>query len=88
MGAGIAQVAAQTGHKVTLVDISQQVNLWTWLTFATLMLSRFWTRATLASRRASSVWPRKSLPRMPREVKSLSTGDSSLLEIFEITWKC
>jgi len=25
MGAGIAQVAAQTGHKVTLVDISQQV---------------------------------------------------------------
>ena len=26
MGAGIAQVAASTGHKVTLVDISQQVN--------------------------------------------------------------
>ena len=26
MGAGIAQVAAQTGHKVTLVDISQQVS--------------------------------------------------------------
>merc|ERR1712212_1424153 len=25
MGAGVAQVAAQTGHKVTLVDISQQV---------------------------------------------------------------
>lgn len=25
MGAGIAQVAAQTGHKVTLVDVSQQV---------------------------------------------------------------
>ena len=25
MGAGIAQVAASTGHKVTLVDISQQV---------------------------------------------------------------
>ena len=25
MGAGIAQVAAQTGHKVTLVDLSQQV---------------------------------------------------------------
>ena len=82
MGAGIAQVAAQTGHKVTLVDISQQVNLWTWLTFATLMLSRFWTRATLASPRASSVWQRKSLPRMQREVKSLSTGDPSLLEIF------
>ena len=27
MGAGIAQVAASTGHKVTLVDISQQVNI-------------------------------------------------------------
>ena len=27
MGAGIAQVAASTGHKVTLVDISQQVKL-------------------------------------------------------------
>ena len=25
MGAGIAQVGAQTGHKVTLVDISQEV---------------------------------------------------------------
>ena len=25
MGAGIAQVAAQTGHKVTLVDVNQQV---------------------------------------------------------------
>ena len=25
MGAGIAQVGAQTGHKVTLVDISQDV---------------------------------------------------------------
>jgi len=25
MGAGIAQVAAQTGHKVTLVDINSQV---------------------------------------------------------------
>ena len=25
MGAGIAQVAAQTGHKVTLVDLNQQV---------------------------------------------------------------
>ena len=31
MGAGIAQVAAQTGHKVTLVDISQQVNLFLFL---------------------------------------------------------
>lgn len=25
MGAGIAQVGAQTGHKVTLVDVSQDV---------------------------------------------------------------
>ena len=25
MGAGIAQVGAQTGHKVTLVDLSQEV---------------------------------------------------------------
>ena len=25
MGAGIAQVGAQTGHKVTLVDVSQEV---------------------------------------------------------------
>ena len=41
MGAGIAQVAAQTGHKVTLVDISQQVNLWTWLTFAILIPDAF-----------------------------------------------
>ena len=31
MGAGIAQVAAQTGHKVTLVDISQQVSLFLFL---------------------------------------------------------
>ena len=25
MGAGIAQVGAQTGHKVTMVDLSQEV---------------------------------------------------------------
>ena len=27
MGAGIAQVGAQTGHKVTLVDLNKEVSL-------------------------------------------------------------
>ena len=77
MGAGIAQVAAQTGHKVTLVDISQQVRSKEIESFVLKNASpRFLTRATLASLRASSVWQKNSLLTMLTLLGNSSTGRS------------